>query len=399
MKPDPELAAVFRAVLPEVVDEVISSLGRHVPEYARPLEGAFGRGVRVGVGRALERFVDLVEDPARDTRADRRVYVELGRGEVRQGRTMEALLAAYRAGARVAWERFGAAALDHGVPADRVASLAAEVFAYIDELSAESAEGYALEQADREGERRQRRARVAALLVRTPAADETAVQAAAADAGWELPARLAVVALEDAQPERLAGRVGPDVLGATVAEAALLVLPDPDAPGLRRRLESALDGRHAAVGPSVPWHDAAVSHARAAAALVLPVEGLVIAGEHLLDLALLADGRLAAELEARALAPLAGLRAAERTRLAETLHAWLEHDRQPSRAGQALGVHPHTVRYRLRRARELFGPALDEPAQRLELHTALRLATRAPARALPLPPGSPSRRRRTPPRG
>lgn len=383
MKPDPELAKVFRGVLPDVVDEVISSLGRHVPEYARPLEGSFGRGVRVGVQRALERFVDLVEDPAHDVEADRRVYVELGRGEVRQGRSMEALLAAYRAGARVAWERFAAAALDHGVPANRVASLAGDVFAYIDELSAESAEGFALEQAEREGERRHRRARLVALLVRTPPAEEAAVLAAATDAGWELPAQLAVVALDDEQPERLAGRVGPDVLGATVAEGALLVLPDPDAPGLRARLEAALDGRRAGLGPAVAYPEAGTSFARAAAALRLPAAdaGLVVADEHLLDLVLHADDALASDLAERSLAPLAELRDAERERLAETLHAWLEHDRQPSRAGQILGVHPHTVRYRLRRARELFGPALDEPARRLELHAALRLATRAPARA------------------
>jgi hypothetical protein len=387
MEPDPQLAAVFRRVLPEAVDEVIASLGRHVPEYARPLEGSFGRGVRVGVTRALERFVDLVEDPARDVEADRRVYLELGRGEVRQGRTMEALLGAYRAGARIAWERFAAAALDHGVPADRVASLAADVFAYIDELSAESAEGYALEQAEREGERRQRRARLAALLVRTPPAEEAMVQAAATEAGWELPARLAVVALDHEQPERLAGRLGPGVLGATIAEGGVLVLPDPDAPGLRARLEAALDDRRAGLGPSLPWQEAAASFTRATAALRLPGDGLVVAGEHLLDLVLHADESLARDLASGALAPLAGLRDSERERLAETLHAWLEHDRQPSRAGQALGVHPHTVRYRLRRARALFGPALDEPARRLELHAALRLATREPARGPRSSPG------------
>ena len=37
--------------------------------------------------------------------AGRRIYVALGRGEVRAGRSLEALLAAYRIGARVAWRR------------------------------------------------------------------------------------------------------------------------------------------------------------------------------------------------------------------------------------------------------------------------------------------------------
>jgi hypothetical protein len=38
---------------------------------------------------------------------------------------------------------------------------------------------------------------------------------------------------------------------------------------------------------------------------------------------------------------------------------------------EELGVHPQTVRYRLGRVRELFGPVLDDPAARLRLLLAL----------------------------
>jgi len=38
-----------------------------------------------------------------------------------------------------------------------------------------------------------------------------------------------------------------------------------------------------------------------------------------------------------------------------------------------LEVHPQTVRYRVRRLRELFGDALEDPEQRFELGLALRL--------------------------
>jgi DNA-binding PucR family transcriptional regulator len=37
-----------------------------------------------------------------------------------------------------------------------------------------------------------------------------------------------------------------------------------------------------------------------------------------------------------------------------------------------LGVHPQTVRYRLRQLRELFGTALEDPDARFELALALR---------------------------
>ncbi|CAA9508190.1 MAG: Transcriptional regulator, CdaR-family [uncultured Solirubrobacteraceae bacterium] len=46
--------------------------------------------------------------------------------------------------------------------------------------------------------------------------------------------------------------------------------------------------------------------------------------------------------------------------------------------GEALGVHPQTVRYRVRQLKELFGEALDDPEARFELALALR--SRVPAR-------------------
>src|SRR5215208_3701715 len=110
-KGDPRLAEAMRAELPAVIDEVIAEIGREVPEYARPLEGNFGRNVRVGVREALGRFVERVVDPEGAAAHDPRVYVGLGRGEFREGRTLNALLQAYRVGARVAWRRLSAAAL------------------------------------------------------------------------------------------------------------------------------------------------------------------------------------------------------------------------------------------------------------------------------------------------
>ena len=80
-----------------------------MPEYARPLEGRFGRGIRTGVGEALRQFVALIRDPDAGREPGREVYVELGRGELRQGRTLDSLQAAYRVGARVAWRRIAAA--------------------------------------------------------------------------------------------------------------------------------------------------------------------------------------------------------------------------------------------------------------------------------------------------
>ena len=105
----PSLAAALRPALPELTDAIIAAIGSEVPDYARPLEGPFGRALRVGVRTALARFVDGIEDPGGEDPEARRLYVELGRAEFRGGRSLDALLGAYRIGARLAWERFVAA--------------------------------------------------------------------------------------------------------------------------------------------------------------------------------------------------------------------------------------------------------------------------------------------------
>jgi DNA-binding PucR family transcriptional regulator len=52
--------------------------------------------------------------------------------------------------------------------------------------------------------------------------------------------------------------------------------------------------------------------------------------------------------------------------------AWLRHRGAQAAVAAELGVHPQTVRYRLRRLRELFGAALEDPDRRFALELALR---------------------------
>ena len=118
----------------------------------------------MGVERALAAFVDLLEEPGQPT-LPRRFYVELGRGELRQGRGLDALLSAYRVGARVAWRTVGDLAVEAGASPAVLVELAELLFTYIDGLSALSVRGYAEEQAARAGERDRRRAELARLLV------------------------------------------------------------------------------------------------------------------------------------------------------------------------------------------------------------------------------------------
>ena len=105
----PGTAAALRPGLAQTADEVIDAIRTAVPAYARPLEGTFGEGIRTGVIRALEQFVGTAEGKAQRPGRGRDIYFELGRGEAREGRPLEALLSAYRVGARVAWRHAAAA--------------------------------------------------------------------------------------------------------------------------------------------------------------------------------------------------------------------------------------------------------------------------------------------------
>src|SRR5215218_6178959 len=105
----PHVADLIEPELPAITEEILETIAREVPEYARPLEGRFGRGIRLGVNEALMQFLALIRDPDIERGRAREVYVELGRGEQRVGRTLDSLQAAYRLGARVAWRRIAEA--------------------------------------------------------------------------------------------------------------------------------------------------------------------------------------------------------------------------------------------------------------------------------------------------
>jgi PucR C-terminal helix-turn-helix domain len=365
------LVDVLRPELPGVADEIIAEIGSSVPAYARPLEGAFGRGVRGGVDEALSQFLALIGDPSSSRERGREVYRALGRGEWREGRSLDALLAAYRVGARVAWRRLARAGTAAGVQTETMNLLAEAIFAYIDELSAESVEGYAEAQALAAGERQRRRQRLLELLLTDPTATTGVRRRAAEDSEWALPERAAVVVVEG-DATRLAGRVGPDALGGRVGDAECVVMPDAEGPGRRAMLRAALRDRAAAIGPSVPLPGLPDTFRWAQGALALGADGPVRVDDRLAALMVGSDPALAARLREQRLAPLDGLPDRSRARLAETLAVWLDERGNAVAVARRLHVHPQTVRYRLAQLRERFGEALEDADARFELQLALR---------------------------
>jgi hypothetical protein len=375
---DESVATSLRSGLDALTEEVIEAIRAEVPEYSQPLTGSFGHAVRTGVREALVRFVDVAEGGGgTDPEGWRRVYFNLGRGELRQGRTMESLLAAYRVGARVSWRRVAESAEAAGAGPSQLADLAEGIFAYIDELSAISAEGYAAEQAATAGEAERRREHLVHLLLE--GAGPGAIEVASAQTGWEPPARAAVVLARESRAGAIATRLGAGVLAATTADGLVCaIVPDPDSPGRGRELGAALRGRTAAIGPTGAVDELPRSAARARLALELAEAGVldaaaapVRAAEHLPALLLHQDPELLADHARTELAPLDGLAPNARRRLLETLEAWIAHPGRPTEIGGEIHIHPQTVRYRLRQLREVLGD-IDDPERRFSLALALR---------------------------
>jgi hypothetical protein len=394
----PELpgeAYVLAPHVPALADEIVAAIAADVPEYARPLARGSG-AVRRGVHSALAEFVELSRGGGVAVRGA--VAVDLGRREVRAGRSLDALLSAYRTGARVAWRRLAALGLEAGLAPETLVVLAEAIFAYVDELSAESAEGFAREQAERAGELERRRRALAELLVATPAPDAAAVATTAEAAHWRLPATVAVAVWREGETRPGAPPAPAGVRGASVAAPPLTAVSQPaptravlPADALRatveglacavlagpaRELPTSLAGRPAGIGPAVALADAARSFRLACAALALAedrgVDAPVAADAHRVELLWRAEPALVSELAAERLAPLDAETASSRARLEATLLAWLRHAGTIAAVAEELEVHPQTVRYRLGRLREVFGADLDQPDARFELELVLR---------------------------
>jgi PucR C-terminal helix-turn-helix domain len=371
----PEIAPALRPSAPAVAEEMIQAVITTVPAYARPLEGEFGEGIRAGVRQALDHFLAEIAAGGEVPRPD--VYRALGQGEMESGRSLDSLLSAYRIGARIAWRRFSEIGVERGLDPETLFELAESIFAYIDVLSAESAQGHAAAQSAAAGEQELRRRGLVRILVRDPPPDLEVATAAAAEARWELPRSLAVVAIGGERRELVASRLPADVIAETIGDTVCALVPDPDGPGRRSELERAVRSAQAqaGLGTTVRWEQAGLSLARARAALGLSTRTpeLVSARDNAGRLLLGADRGLAAELAADRLAPLRELSPGSRRRLSETLAVWLAEQGRLGRVAERLGVHPQTARYRLGRLRELFGSELDDPEARFWLQLALRV--------------------------
>ncbi|MGI9125329.1 MAG: PucR family transcriptional regulator, partial [Mycobacterium sp.] len=199
---DPVVAAALEAVLPRVAERSVAAIIAEVPAYTDPFQGRMGQNIENAVQNSIGIFLRLATrgadvDPRTQLSAALDGAYELGRGEARAGRSIDALLAAFRVGAREAWRELSGTAVDAGLPAQTIARFAELVFAYIDELSASSVTGHADELATAGRVRQRYLDRLARQILAGEAAET--LQTSAETAAWNPPESLTALLVAAAQ--------------------------------------------------------------------------------------------------------------------------------------------------------------------------------------------------------
>jgi hypothetical protein len=378
---------LLRSQLPSVAEDTVRAVIVEVPGYANALAGPMGANIQDAVQLALGGFLSLAgrargSDPGTPLAPALEGAYALGRGEARSGRSMDALLAAYRVGARVSWRELSATAVEAGLSAQTLSQFAELVFAYIDELSAASLAGHTDELATTGRVRERYLQRLGRSLLRGEPADQLAASAQRAD--WEPPRTLTAVMLPSAHVRGVLDSLDqrtlrpeedlPDLDDEDESEVAVLLVPDAEG-AARGALLRTLRGHQAHVGPPREWGLVRASYLRVLRArrLDLPTEGdsPVDTERHLTSLVVASDPAALADLRRQVLAPFDAVRPATAERLVETLRAWLLHQGRRDDVANVLHVHPQTVRYRMGQVRDLFGDRLNDPATVLALTVAL----------------------------
>ncbi|MER7116022.1 helix-turn-helix domain-containing protein [Saccharomonospora azurea] len=381
-----QLAQIMRPELESVADEIVAEIRALIPEYRRPLDGPYGKSIRAGVQHAVSLFLAQIADPTASKHHAHEVHRRLGQYEMREGRSLDTLQAAYRVGARVAWRRIMEVGRNGGFSSTVMSQLADTMLGFMDELASVALDGFLEAKAGSADALDTWRRRLLQLILERPAVPPEAIDELAQLIGWATPRTATPVAVRPLLPIKGGYRppLDADVLAELTGVEPRLLVPGTLTRERLAMLEQALPRCRFAVGPCVPLDAVADSLRWARKALglvdegVLPPRRVVWAQECLPVLMLHSDEALAAQLRARLLATLDGLTPRQRERMLETLRAWLDAQGHVLAMAEKLSVHPQTVRYRMRQLEAMFGERLHDPDARFELELALRTLPSAP---------------------
>jgi hypothetical protein len=335
------------------------------------------RTVTIACRDAFRTLVRVLNDGRGLRQGDLDRLGSMGARQAELGVPLEVLFAAYRLAAKIVWQEvIGEPALLNEVAPATVIAVTGRVLEYFDEISAAVGAAYLetrerlMRQLDRD------RDRVLQRLLAGDASPELRRLAAAADLQLSPPYRVVAYAAGSPDAERQMDSVwraaGAHLVSAEPGTWIALVPADRDIAALCEAVEPAIFG----LGPSVASLDEVSDAGRQALRSLevgrhLDPERRVHSDAEVGVFAALSTDQLAMRrFIDRVLGPLDGERTARKEEMLATLEALLA-SRSIGDAAASLGVHRHTVVYRVTRLRQL-GIDVDDPAQRHQLWLALR---------------------------
>lgn len=377
------IVPLLRPLLPRLMEEMVSEIRLRIAEYGRGTDTTRFTSTRVAVTQAVTYFVDHLADPTVSRAELDDTMRRIGRGEAYEGRSLDALRAAYRLGASLAWSRLRPFALEHGLPDAVLVEARHELRLFMNSLAAQAELGHAEAQRQLTDAAHQWRRRVLDLILAGTDTTDRELVAQAAYGNWPIPQHVNMIAVRRTPGRALPSTrlLHPHTLANLHADAPAVLHPVPLSADEHAELEELFAGHRIAIGCPVPLSEAASSLRWARRALdlvergVIPPAPVVDCAEHLGALWIHSEPLLADLVCETLLAPLFAEPPRSRRLLGETLLAWIDaaDSSAPSLAAR-LGKHPQTVRYRLKRMRELFGPLLEDPVRRMEIRLALQVS-------------------------
>lgn len=388
-------ADLIRLDQAELIREINMAIVSQAPHLARTIDGAdtrlrrLRRAVLHSSVAGFADYLDVYPDGTAVAERDAHLHRDLGRMEARYGRPLADVLRAPWAASSTIWRHAVSRASEVGLSVEQLHLVAEAVIAWSDRLSSAFSEGYNDETTARSAEAEMHRHRLVRMLLAPSPVDRDRLQTVADDAGWLVPPRVRVLLTSGEGRDRLRRRLPRESLVGDLDGHLTVVAPD-SAHGQLVTLDPGV-GVAAALGPAVDVDDARLSAAAARTGLALVTAAILPGGavldcdDHDLSVLLLAEPTAATRFAVRRIAPIAA-----RPDLVDTLAAWLRHHGRPKATAAELGVHPHTVSYRLERLRELLGPIVDDPQRHTELVVALSITQlrRTPSVQSPSRPGT-----------
>lgn len=352
--------------LPRVVARTATSIQTNVPVYSGPATGERRRRIEALVIAAYRGLCDQLIGRARPDPLIYEMFYQVGLNEGRNGLNIDAVRAAMHLAVMEAWVELQRVVVSHGLSRSTVVHVVDLLFEQAGSLWGQIEQGHRLGSTERASDFKLAREQLGVALL--GGAPPGQIAQLSLTARWTIPATGLIVLIPFAEEEPL--------LDVTELPHNLLVI-DGDGHQLvigdaNHRDSWLSDIAKASAGVpvlvSLPspigyWSDA-IRHVERLEHLieqgVVEPQAIVDSADHEMALWLFSEPLLRDRMRVRILAAFSGKSPLRRRQLGETLLDWLEHRSSAGVMAERLGLHPQTVRVRMRQIEAILGDELKD---------------------------------------